>query len=307
MRKFDVPLKSDTRQIGRRGTTAHAACVLEVLARKAGNVHPGRAFDDSGWRDFVVSAQAVCAVLDRAPQRGVGRTVLDGVIATRRVVGSNTNLGILLLLAPLCAVPDGMNLTAGVAQVLDDLTPEDARWVYEAIRMAGPGGIGAVDQADVVGAAPRCLREAMALAASRDTVACQYATSFQHVFEVASRLETLPPPLDQAIVTAHLEQMAHEPDTLIARKCGPLIAEEARGRAERVLATGWPDSFESREAFDAFDRWLREDGHRRNPGTSADLIAAGLYVALEQDSIQLPVPWLENLGEEEVVGIGIGE
>ena len=193
------------------------------------------------------------------------------------------------------------------SQVLDDLTPEDARWVYEAIRMAGPGGIGAVDQADVVGAAPRCLREAMALAASRDTVACQYATSFQHVFEVANRLETLPPPLDQAIVTAHLEQMAHEPDTLIGRKCGPLIAEEARGRAERVLAAGWPDSFESREAFAAFDRWLREDGHRRNPGTSADLIAAGLYVALEQDLIQLPVPWLENLGEEEVVGIGIGE
>ena len=302
-------MNDERNQIGRRGAAAHAACVLEVIARKAGNVHPGAVFADASWTDFVVSAQAVRALLDRAPPRGVGRTVLDGVQATRQVVGTNTNLGILLLLAPLCAVPDGVDLGPGVKEVLAGLTAEDAALVYQAIRLARPGGMGTADEADIASAAPASLLEAMALAAPRDAVARQYVTSFQQVFHVAQRVASLGPPLSRAIVTAHLEQMAEEADTLIRRKCGDQVARESQSRAQRVLNAGWPDTTRSHEAFETLDAWLREDGNRRNPGTSADLIAAGLYAALWTKRIRMPVSWHESLWgleTEEERGSGMG-
>ena len=48
--------------------------------------------------------------------------------------------------------------------------------------------------------------------------------------------------------------------------------------------------------FREFDAWLRADGHRRNPGTTADLIAASLFAAF-RDGI-LPMPSLDDIQNE---------
>src|SRR5262249_45375215 len=127
------------------GLSAVTACIWEVTARKPGNVHRYCDFADLAYIDFLGSAAAVAPGLEAAASRPVGDTVLDAVRATRRVVTTNTNLGIVLLLAPLAAVPAGEELRAGLGRILDGLTVEDARAVYAAIRLAVPGGMGRVE------------------------------------------------------------------------------------------------------------------------------------------------------------------
>jgi triphosphoribosyl-dephospho-CoA synthase len=274
------------------GLCAQAACILEVTAHKPGNVHPERDFDHLTYLDFLLSAAAIAPVFEAAGSRPVGATILEAIRATRRLVSSNTNLGIVLLLAPLAAVPREENLRGGIANVLNRLTIEDARLAYEAIRLAVPGGLGKVTEQDVHGEPTQTLREVMALAADRDGVARQYATGFRDVFEdglpalaeALARSESL----EAAIIHCHLTLMARYPDTLIARKRGPAEANESALRARRVLDAGWPASDASHAALAGLDRWLRELGHQRNPGTTADLVTACLFAALRDDTITVP-------------------
>jgi triphosphoribosyl-dephospho-CoA synthase len=275
------------------GLRAQVACVLEVTARKAGNVHRAHDFDDTHYADFLLSAAAIAAPLDRAREAGVGPAVLDAVEATRRVVASNTNLGIILLLAPLASVPDGVDLARGVEEVLAATTVADACCVYRAIRLAQPGGLGSAPEQDVAGEPTVTLIEAMRMATDRDLIARQYANGYAEVFAVAlpSLSESLSAsrPTETSIIKAHLTLLAHCPDSLIARKRGAVEAAEASRRAAEVLTAGWPDTAASRAAFEAFDAWLRAERNARNPGASADVIAAALFVALTDGTIRLPL------------------
>ena len=96
------------------------------------------------------------------------------------------------------------------------------------------------------------------------------------------------PDLETAIIFCHLRLLAGDPDSLIARKCGLAEAAEASARASRVLALGWPGSPAGQRAMADLDAWLRAEGNRRNPGTTADLVAACLFVALRGGIITLP-------------------
>jgi triphosphoribosyl-dephospho-CoA synthase len=171
---------------------------------------------------------------------------------------------------------------------------EDARLVYQAIRLANPGGLGEVREQDVSQEPTVTLQEAMALAADRDLIARQYVNGFAEVSQegVPALQEGLERTgtLEGAIVHAQVHLLSEYPDSLIARKCGDQIAQEA---CERALAVR-----EGRSSLAELDRWLREDGQRRNPGTTADLIAASLFVALEERIIPLPltIPWQAEVG-----------
>ena len=83
-----------------------------MTARKPGNVHRFADLPGLHFVDFLLSAAAIADPLDRAVSEGVGAAVLGAVEATRRLVSTNTNLGIVLLLAPLAAVPEGVDLAA---------------------------------------------------------------------------------------------------------------------------------------------------------------------------------------------------
>ena len=231
--------------------------------------------------------------MESATVHSLGETVLAAVTATRAAVATNSNLGTILLLAPLAAVPRDGALRAGIAEALARLTPDDSRLVYEAIRTAHPGGLGQVDTSDIAGEAPDDLLAAMRLAAERDLVARQYADGFSEVFDrvapaLAAGLER-GWAIDSAIVYAQMTIMSELPDSLIARKCGAAIAQQSADRAAAVLQCGTPEDDLFWQAASDLDFWLRSAGHRRNPGTTADLIAAGLFVLLRDGIIRMPV------------------
>lgn len=201
----------------------------------------------------------------------------------------------MLLLAPLAAIERNLPLAHGMRGVLASLTADDARDIYAAIRLAEPGGLGQVAQHDVSGPAPADLLVAMHHAAERDLVAAQYVTNFAIVLdEVAPCLAASLAAgmgLGDAIVHGQLETMSRHPDSLIARKCGIETARQASARAAKALAAGPPGGEAYFEALADLDFWLRLSGHKRNPGTTADLVAAGLFVLLRDGEIRPPYRW----------------
>src|SRR5215813_14217016 len=145
------------------GLLTQVACVWEATARKPGNVHRYRDFDDASYLDFLLSAAAIAPVLEGAAAQPVGQTILETVRATRLVTQTNTNLGIILLLSPLAAVPAGEPLRDGLLCLLARLDVADARAAYEAIRLANPGGLGRMAEQDVHDEPTQGLREVMGL------------------------------------------------------------------------------------------------------------------------------------------------
>jgi triphosphoribosyl-dephospho-CoA synthase len=262
------------------------ACLWEVSARKAGNVHRFADFDNLTYLDFVQSAAAIAPVFERDLNKPLGISILDTIRATRAVARTNTNLGMTLLLAPLSKCEPAQWRPQLEAQ-LAAATIDDAKNVYEAIRLAEPGGLGNVDNQDVADEPTQTLREVMALAADRDLVARQYANCFREVLDdgVPALLDGMRcfGSIEAAILHLQIHLLSAYPDTLIVRKRGMAIAEQVRARAREIdlkTAVG-------RQRFLEFDHWLREgeDGHARNPGTTADLVAACLFVALRDGKL----------------------
>lgn len=268
------------------GQASQFACVLEATAPKVGNVHPAAAFADMEYGDFLKSAAAIEPVFAKFEAFSVGELVLEGVVATRTAVGINTNLGTLLLFAPLAKAwserVSHSELHEATRAVLEGLTPQDSKAVYEAIRQAKPGGLGEATEHDVHDEAPADLLVAMRHAAATDAVAAQYANGFTDVFErlvpwfdeaQADGLDVL-----AATVAVQVRWLAEERDGLIFRKCGPQVADEVQSLACQVLKAESADC--RSQKIRELDDYLRGDGHRRNPGTTADLIAAMLFVKL---------------------------
>ena len=267
------------------------ACLLEVSAPKPGNVSPERHFHDTRYEDFLASAVAIGPALSEAGQKSLGHTIRRAIEDTRRWTKSNTNLGIVLLLAPLAqaalasAGPAGNGgLRERLARVLRRTTVDDAAQVYAAIRHARPGGLGEAAEEDVSDAPSVTLREAMALAANRDAIAREYVTDFALTFEVgvpavrAARAAGLA--WTDAAVDAYLRLLDSAADTHIARKLGPSEAESVSQRARAVLKAGGTRSPEGRKALAAMDAELRDPQNRRNPGTTADLTCAAIFIVI---------------------------
>lgn len=266
-------------------TAIELACLLEATARKPGNVHRFRDFADLTYFDFLASAIAIGPSLANARQVGIGQAVFDAVTATRQLVRTNSNLGIILLLAPLALADEGLSSRA-IQLALDGMTIDDSKHVFAAIRLANPGGLGTSNEQDVADEPTLTLRAIMTFARARDSIARQYADGYADIFKIGA--PALGAALDngwsleEAIVACHLQCMAELPDTLIARKRGQeeadLSATMARSTIDVIQqqTTGWIDHPSVRQ----LDDWLTEVGHQRNPGASADLTTASIYVAL---------------------------
>lgn len=179
--------------------------------------------------------------------------------------------------------------------MLNSLTVDDTRRVYEAIRLAKPGGLGDAVEQDVRSEPTVTLLEAMKLAADRDMVARQYANGFADVFDFGVPAFTDAFAkfgcVEAAIVDSQLRWLATYPDSLIARKNGLAVAEDVQKRAAEVLNLGGIATPEGRSAGVALDKHLRRDGNKLNPGTTADLITACLFVALRENKVTPSAPF----------------
>ncbi|WP_292532032.1 triphosphoribosyl-dephospho-CoA synthase [Methylocystis sp.] len=260
-----------------------AACEAELQAPKPGNVHVFADGHGMTAADFLASAKAAAPFI-AAARSTVGARIEGAVEATWARVGQNTNLGIILLCAPLAqaaAAAQSADLRRETRRVLQALDLEDAAAAFRAIAQAQPAGLGAAPEHDVHAPAETTLLEAMRAAAGRDRIAWQYANDFADIFDVG--LETLADarrggadaPL--ATLSVYAALLAAFPDSHIARKHGLAAAETVRGEAalfEKTLK-----SADAREAaFELaleFDRALKQ--RRLNPGTSADLTVAVLF------------------------------
>lgn len=255
-----------------------AACRAELQALKPGNVHVHAGGHGMTVAHFQASAEASAPHIARAGAR-VGARLLAAVTATRAACGQNTNLGILLLAAPLAAAAEaGRGTTRALTTVLNRLTVADAVDAYAAIRLAAPGGLGRSDRHDVADEPEVTLLEAMRAAADRDRVAAQYANGFADVLGLGvprlrqCRAAGWPEPW--AITGTYLLFLASFPDTHVARKHGAHVADEVRRRAESLDAAllDAPEPRRLEAELITLDAELKRAGI--NPGTSADLTVA---------------------------------
>ncbi|ASW03027.1 triphosphoribosyl-dephospho-CoA synthase [Paraburkholderia aromaticivorans] len=267
-----------------------AACRLDVETPKPGNVSVQSAGHGMRAAQFITSAEAAAdALLARGAP--VGQRVLDALTRTRDAVGCNTNLGILLLVAPLAAALEDVASPlsadawrAATGRVLARLDIDDARLAYRAIALANPGGLGDAPEQPVHSPPTVNLRDAMRLAAGRDSIARQYAEGFRDIFETGlTAFREMP--ADQphiATLNVFLTFLGTRPDSLIVRKQGMAVAQsvtlaarEQHAQWRHALAQKGPAT--AARPLDAWDAELKASAI--NPGTSADLTVATLFVA----------------------------
>ena len=270
-------------------------CVQDVRAFKPGNVAIGAPGHDMSADDFLRSAEAVAVPLTRAGQP-VGQRIEAAIEATWQRVHCNTNLGIVLLLAPLlramervllsrtdgAGTASALTLRDAVSATLAGLDQADAAACYRAIRRAHPGGLGHVERHDVGGEPDVTLLTAMKAAAEYDGIARAYASGFVQVFDVG--LPALQLALGAgladlwAVTRCYLTLLASFPDTHVARQHGPAVAEEV-SRTARDLLLAWPAGTSPAAIWPelkACDQRWKEAAI--NPGTTADLVVATVLV-----------------------------
>lgn len=259
-----------------------AACQLELAALKPGNVHDHAAGHGMQTDHFLRSAAASAPHI-AAPGVPVGTRIRRAVEASFAVAGCNTNLGIILLCAPLAFAAGesskDTDLRVRLGRVLSGLDQDDAAEAFAAIAHANPGGLGRTNAADVTQPATVTLLEAMRLAAGRDRIALAYTTGFADIFEIGlphyrAALQ-LSETRELAVTTLHMHYLAHIPDTHIIRKFGENVARNVQDEA-RTLTGQWqlvagPAAI---PALLDFDSRLKSRGI--NPGTTADFVVATL-------------------------------
>lgn len=281
------------------GELVQVACIWEVLARKAGNVHRYADFATTSLSDFLLASAAICHPFNTELSRPVGVAVELATEGMIRGVGQNTSLGIILAVAPLVAIPKPLILRDQLSNTLSALSVDDATRVFRAIRLANPGGLGDAPEQDVHSEPTVTLLEAMKLAADRDLIARQYANGYADVFDLG-----VPAFLagfekygcvEAAVIECQLKWMATFPDSLIARKLGLPAAEDVQKRVQHVLSLGGLDTADGRRAGVELDAYLRSNGNKLNPGTTADLVAACLFVALRENKVKPSAPFRWNV------------
>lgn len=268
----------------RIGSDFRNACLAELDALKPGNVHHFADGHGMSAADFEKSAFAASLVIGTEDVL-LGQRIELAVEATREVVDHNTNLGIILLAAPLAqaALEGGGSLKERVHDALAGLTVEDARYAYRAIRQAEAGGLGEVPEHDISSEPDITLLEAMRAAETRDRIAWNYTHDFVDIFDLGlkwlnggrRRWGDVP----WVTTYVYLGFLAHIPDSLIERKFGSALASEVREEARPIEAglSQCRDPKDMMAPLTAFDASLKERG--LNPGASADLTVATLFAA----------------------------
>ncbi|MDD1617489.1 MAG: hypothetical protein CG439_2607 [Methylococcaceae bacterium NSP1-2] len=268
------------------------ACEVELQAFKPGNVSIYSAAHDMTVDDFRLSAKISATPLCN-PDYSLGEKIFYAVKATREAVGCNTNLGIILLCAPLIqAVSDctaGVTLRHALHQVLLNTTLADADWAFKAIALAAPAGLGDVAEQDVKAPASVTLRQAMNLASAKDRIALQYLTDYKDIFDFAvlryNRTLLKWGNHHWAAVAVYADLLSHYADSHIERKYGDQYTEMVASRmiqlSHELSNTENPDLI--MPLLYSIDQELKSK--RINPGTTADMTVTTVLTVFLQDFI----------------------
>lgn len=273
------------------------ACELELQAFKPGNVSVYADGHDMTVADFRKSAE-VSAVPLCNPGYSLGEKIFYAVKATREAVSCNTNLGIILLCAPLIQAMSSVCPHTGLRQslhrILTTTTTDDAEWVFKAIMLASPGGLGRSDDQDVSEKPSVNLVEAMRLASARDRIALQYVSDYQDVFDFAMPIYYNAASKwgnkSWAAVSVYVNLLSRFPDSHIERKYGDqyteMVASKMSQLSNELSKTEDPEQI--KPLLYGLDREFKSRGI--NPGTMADMtVATVLAVFLEDVSRNLRI------------------
>ena len=267
------------------------ACMVELEALKPGNVHVFADGHGMTIHDFIKSADASAAVIAQE-NLSVGERIIQSVQATQLAVGMNTNLGIILLCAPLiqAALQDNQavngenqSLQQRLQFTLNQLTVEDATLTGQAIVLANPAGLGDSNVNDVREPSSVSLLEMMASAQDKDRIAWQYANGFADVFDfgLPHYNKAMHKWNNQAWATTalYLGFLARQLDSHVIRKYGEALANEVMQEAVDLQALYWAADNPKlvQKHLLAWDASLK--ARNINPGTSADLTVACLMVS----------------------------
>ena len=266
---------------------AQLALLLEVSGTpKPGNVDREREYEDLRFEHFMAGAVGARLGLDRAaagdPLGAAFEAAVEGMADQS---GGNTQFGALLTLTPLVAAgSDGRLSPSGVDAVVNDTTVDDAAAFYRAFEHVDvavddpPDGLEPLDVRRGRDAIPELrardmsLFDVMSSSADVDGVAAEWVSGFERVFEASEWLLDGSGTVTDRASDVFIELLAAEPDTFIVTRQDRATAEEVQRRAQAVL-----DGAET--ATDLAEEFVERD---INPGTTADLVAGALFVALER-------------------------
>jgi len=275
-------------------TLYQQACEIELQAFKPGNVSVYAEGHDMTVADFRVSAKVSANALCNTDY-SLGEKIYYAVQATNAAVACNTNLGIILLCAPLIQamseIKQGISLRQALQQVLISTTIDDADWVFKAIMLASPGGLGRADDQDVSEKPSITLIEAMRLSSNKDRIALQYVSDYQDIFDFAVpihynavRKSTLP---EWAALSVYAALLSHFPDSHIERKFGQQYSEMVAQRMSKVSSelsmADVPEQI--LPLLYSVDQEFKAKG--LNPGTMADMTVATVFTVFLEEVIKL--------------------
>ncbi len=269
------------------------ACEVELQAFKPGNVSIHADGHDMSVSDFRISAKVSADPICN-PDYSLGEKIFYAVKATREAVACNTNLGIILLCAPLIhAVNDthsNLTLRESLNQVLTTTTLEDAEWVFKAITLASPGGLGNSSEQDVSEKPSVNLAEAMRLASAKDRIAIQYVTDYQDIFDFSVLIyyNAMSKWGNEgwAAVSVYADLLCRFPDSHVERKYGDQYTEMVAGKMSHLsneLSTAENPEHLLPLLF-SMDQELKAKGI--NPGTMADMTVATVLTVFLEDVIR---------------------
>lgn len=291
-------------------TSAQLACILEVSCPKPGNVDKYHDFEDVKYEDFLRSSIAIGSSIRKAAYRGfdskigkieiekiqIGGLIKDAISRSRKWNGGkNTHLGTVMLLIPLSAACgktlaennsiDGDILRENIDLLIKNTTYHDTLELYDAIKLADPGGLGEVGYLDINDEESRkTIREDElnlydVLKLSEDSIAKELTTSFIVSFDIGypsiTKVYEKTKDLNKAILYCFLNILSKIPDSLIIRKNGKKIAKSISREADKILRGRM-----KKKTLKEFDKKLRDKNNSLNPGTTADIVTSSLMISL---------------------------
>lgn len=276
---------------------AQLALLLEVAGTpKPGNVDRHRDLEDLRFEHFLVGAVGARDGLEMAANgSAVGAAFERAVAGMAAQRGGNTQFGSLLLLVPLVRAAREDLSQPVVEAVCEDTTVADAADFYRAFDHVDvfvddpPADMEPLDVRRGSDAVPvleergLTLLDIMSRSVPGDDVAREWVEGFERTFRAAERLAAADGPLGDRTAAVFLSELAERPDTLVANRSGEAVAREVTDRAAELVKR---DALETDpEAVEVFAEELVARGV--NPGTTADIAAAGLFVALEHEAIDV--------------------